>query len=93
MTMMRGELVAAGLDARAWALNELVDGRHCLVLVQGRWVAGFFERGRFDERFSDADPKAALVHFVEWVAASEAMTLAGAEATERWLKQRGESRP
>lgn len=90
---MRDRLLETALSVDSWVLNDYEDGRHCLVWDRDRWIAGFFERGRFDERFSEKEPDIALTKFIEWVASSEASTRAGAEATARWLKRTGQSRP
>jgi hypothetical protein len=91
--MVEEELRSADVAAGSWALNELVDGRHCLVWREGHWAAGFFERGRFDIRFEDGDARLAVSKFIEWVAASEESTRLSAEATRRWLEREGKSRP
>lgn len=93
IAMMRDGLLAARLGDHLWTFNEYEDGCHYLVLSGGRWVAGFFEKGRLDERFSEADPNLALARFIDWVRATETSTQASAKATERWLKRTGQSRP
>ena len=90
---MRAELMAAPISPSSWALNELIDSRHCLVFDQGMWIAGFYEKGRFDERFSEVDSRIATTRFIEWICAAEASTSATAGATERWLRRTGQSRP
>ena len=90
---MRAVLMAAPISISSWALNELSEGRACLTLDHGDWVAGFFEKGRFDERFRESDPRIALPKFIEWVKAAEQSTRASSEATERWHRRTGQRRP
>jgi hypothetical protein len=93
VSKMRHELEHSGLSAGTWVLDEIEHDRPCLMRVEGGWVAGYSERGHFYEEFRETDSAEALRRFVSWVEAGNASTQESAEATERWLKRNGQSRP
>ncbi len=64
-------LQASPLGRASWALDELIDGRHCLVRVGDRWTAGFYDQGSFKVHFSEQDGAKAAARFIDWVRARE----------------------
>lgn len=89
----RAAVESANLPANAWAVGEFQDDRPCLVLDGDEWVAGYFERGRFDRRFTEADTGAAVARFVAWVRSIVESTEGSSAATADWLKRMGKERP
>jgi hypothetical protein len=89
----RERLASAGLQSESWAFNCLIDDRPCLVESGGLWVAGFFERGSFDIRFSEPDVEIAVTRFIAWVRSVTESSRLSAEATSRWLDRNGKQRP
>jgi hypothetical protein len=65
------KLRASSLDEASWALDELVEGRHCLVRIGDVWCAGFYDQGSFHVHFREQDGVEAAARFVDWVAARE----------------------
>lgn len=89
----RAALESTSLPQRYWAVGELEDDRLCLVRDDGRWVAGYFERGSFDPEFTDDDTGSAISRFVALVRAVVASTEASAAATQEHLRGEGRDRP
>ena len=89
----RKRLLESGLPSGSWALDEFVDDRHCLIFDDGRWVAGFSERGQFYVRFSEEDVDEAVGQFITWVESVYESTRLSSEATSRWLERLGKKRP
>jgi hypothetical protein len=89
----RAALESTGLPERVWAVGEFRDDRPCLVLEDGQWVAGYVERGRFDEEFRETDTGTAVARFVLWARAILESSEASAAATAEWLRRTGRARP
>jgi hypothetical protein len=64
-------LQASPLGGVSWALDELIDGRHCLVRIGDVWIAGFYDQGSFHVHFSEQDRAIAAARFIDWVRARE----------------------
>ena len=89
----RAAMESTGLPERAWAVGEFQDDRPCLVRERDQWVAGYVERGRFDEEFREADTGTAVARFVLWVRAVLESSETSAAATAEWLRRTGRERP
>lgn len=89
----RAALESTTLSDRYWSVGELRDDRLCLLRDEGRWLAGYFERGNFDLEFSEDDTGSAIARFVALVRGVIASTEASATATEEWLRDQGRDRP
>jgi hypothetical protein len=89
----RAAVESASLPPSAWAVGKFQDDRPCLVLDGGEWVAGYFERGRFDRRFTEVDTGVAVARFVAWVRSIVESTEASSAATAEWLRRMGKERP
>lgn len=57
-------LVSSGLPEGTWALDDLIENRHCLLRVSGSWIAGFFEQGELRVEFRDPDTSFAVKRFI-----------------------------
>ncbi len=89
----RAAVEATNLPERGWAVGEFRDDRPCLVREGDEWVAGYVERGRFDEEFREADTGTAVARFVLWVRAVLESSEKSAAATAEWLRRTGRQRP
>ena len=87
------KLSDAALPPDTWAFDRLEDERPCLLLNGSSWVAGYYERGSLRVQFETEDMDHAICRFVEWVIAGDASSRLSAEATDRWLRRTGGSRP
>ncbi|NJD27229.1 MAG: hypothetical protein FIA92_02905 [Chloroflexi bacterium] len=75
-----------------WSCGEVGDGVS-LIRRADDWAIVIGERGTFDVRASTAQADEAVRMFVEMVVADYEATMAGAEATQDWLRSRGRKRP
>lgn len=89
----RAALESTTLPERYWAIGELRDDRLCLIRDDGRWVAGYFERGDFDPEFTENDTWSAIARFVVLVRGVVGSTEKSAAETEEWLRAHGQERP
>lgn len=89
----RAVLGLTGLPGDSWAVGEFKDDRPCLTVQNGRWVAGYFERGRFEIEFAETDFSAALARFTAWVESIIESTEASSASTAKWLRRMGKERP
>lgn len=86
-------LAGRGVERKLWECGERVEGRCCLVRLDGRWRAGVVERGGYFDRFDEVDGDIAIWEFADWVTQTAASTQASAAATAEWLRRHGEDRP
>jgi len=89
----RAALESTNLSPRYWAVGEQLDDHCCLLRQEGRWVAGYFERGSFRVKFVETESRAAVTQFVMWVSSVQESTERSAQATAEWLTKHGKTRP
>jgi hypothetical protein len=82
-----------GVPERFWSCGELGDARLSLLRRTDDWAIAYCEKGALDVLARTAQADEAVAMFVEMVIADYENTMAGARATERWLRSKGLERP
>ncbi|MCB2411310.1 hypothetical protein LGT39_00435 [Demequina sp. TTPB684] len=93
MRVADAKLSAMGLARDSYFVGSPRDERPGLLLRDGVWTAGYFERGGFSASFADRDMERMLERFVRWVEAEQAFTRAAVQMSERQDERRSQDGP